>query len=98
MPEFPVRGPFDERNLHDDFRANPMCAFARKSNELRERPVRGLERVELPSQIQEHPGVEAGSNFAGKGEFVTLVITDEQCAESDARAVRIGEATDEEVL
>ncbi len=39
-----------------------------------------------------------GADLAGEDEVVALEVADEQRAESDARALRVGEAADDEVL
>ena len=54
--------------------------------------------VEALSQIQQQLRVEAGADLAGEDEVAAFVVADEQRAEPDARALRIGEPADDELL
>ena len=60
--------------------------------------LRDLERVEPRAQLEQQLRVEAGADLAGEDEVVAVVVADEQRAEADARALRIGEAADDELL
>ena len=54
--------------------------------------------IELRAQVEQQLGVEAGADLAGKDEVVALEVADEQRTETDARALRIGEAADDQLL
>ena len=55
-------------------------------------------RVEPRAQIEQELRVEAGADLSGKHEIAAFVVADEQRAETDARALRIGEPADDELL
>ena len=55
-------------------------------------------RVEPRSQIQQELCVEAGADLPGKHEIAAFVVADEQRAQADARALRIGEPAHDELL
>ena len=57
-----------------------------------------LERVEPRAQVEQQLGVEAGADLAGEHEIVLFEVADQQRAQADARALRIGEAADDELL
>ena len=65
---------------------------------LRERRRGDLERVEPRAQVEQQLRVEARADLAGEHEVVALEVADEQRAQADARALRIGEAADDELL
>ena len=88
-----------------------MRAQARQALGLRERRLRNLERVQARAQLEQEGRVEAGADLSGKAEvfLVTLrlllraprvlprgEVADEERAEADALALRIGEAADDE--
>src|SRR5262245_35597481 len=98
MTELAVRGPLDEPDLHDDFGTDPMRAHSREANELRERPLGDLERVEPRTKFVQQSSVEPGADFSSEHEIVFLKITNEQSAEPHALPLRIGEAADDELL
>src|SRR5439155_5580075 len=98
MPQLAVHGPLDEGDLHDDLRARPMRAQAGQPLRARERRRRDLDPIEPRAQIEQQLRVEAGADLAGEHEIVLLEIPDEQRAEADASALRIGEAADDELL
>src|SRR5687767_4637050 len=98
MPELAVHGPLDETDLHDDGRSDPVGAETGKALGLRERRLRDFERVEPRAQVEQQLCVETGADLAGKDEVLSFVIADEQGAEADARALRIGEPADYELL
>ena len=55
-------------------------------------------RIEARAQVEQQLRVEAGADLAGKHEVLAFVVADEQRAEADARALRIGKAADDELL
>ncbi len=57
-----------------------------------------LERVEARAQVEQQPGVEARAHLAREHEVAAVEVADEQRAESDAPALRIGEAADHQLL
>ena len=76
-----------------------QCARRRgRPMALRERRLRDLERVEPRAQVEQQLRVEAGADLAGEDEVVAVEVADEQRAEADAAALRIGEAADDELL
>src|SRR5688572_16677027 len=98
MPQLAVYGPFRERDLHDDFGLDPMGSDLRQPYGLGERRGRLLDPIEPLTQVEEQGVVEAGSDLAGEDEVVRFEIPDEQRAEADARALRIGEPADDQFL
>ena len=98
MPELAVHGPLDERGLHDNLRTHPVCAELWQADGLREGRRRQFDGVEAPSQIQQEPGVETRADLAGIDEIAVFVVPDQQGAEADARALRIGKSADDEFL
>ena len=98
MAQLAVHGPLDECDLHDDLGPHPVRAQARQSRGLRERRLRDLESVEPGTQVEQQLGVEAGADLAGKDEVVAVEVADKQRAETDAAALRIGEAADNKLL
>src|SRR5690242_8084764 len=93
-----MHGPLDERHLYHDLRLHPVRAHPRQASRLREWRRRDLQRIELRAQLTQKLRVEAGADFTGEDEVVALVVADEQRAESDASALRVGEAADDELL
>ena len=97
MAQLAVPGPLDEADLHDNLRTHPVRAQARQPLGLRERRLRNLERIQPRAKIQQQRVVEAGADLSGKARSPRLVeVADEQRAEPDALALRIGEAADDE--
>src|ERR1700743_3182183 len=74
MPQLFVNGPFDEREMHDDLRTHPMPAHARQAGCFGEWRRRYLERVETRPQLQEQLRVEAGADFPGEHEIVSIEV------------------------
>src|SRR5215471_1776578 len=97
MPELSVHRPFDEPDLHHDLGTNPVAA-TRQAFAFRERRLLDRKRIETRSQIEQKFRVETSADFAGECEVVAVVVADEQRAEADASALRIGEAADDELL
>src|SRR5947208_1544388 len=113
MAELAVAGPFDEGDLDDDLRTHPMRALSRKADGLCERRLRDLERVESGPQVEQEFRIETGAHLAREHEVDVVAlrlglrapralsrgeVADEQRAEADPRALRIGEATHHELL
>src|SRR5262245_20016721 len=98
VPELAVHGPFDERDLDDDLRPDPVGAQARQAAGFRERRTGNLEPVEPRAQIEQELRVEARADFPGEDEVAAVVVADEERAEPDARALRIREPADDELL
>ena len=98
MPQLAVHRPLGERDLHDDLRPHPVRAQARQAVGLRERRRRDFELVEPRAQLEQQLGVEARADLAGEHEISPVEVADEQRAEADAAALRIGEAADDEFL
>src|SRR5687767_10925397 len=98
VPQLVVLRPFDERHLHDDLGPHPMRAQARQADGLRERRLCHFECVETPPQIEQELGVETGADLAREHEVVAIVVTDQQGAQADAGALRIGESADHQLL
>src|SRR5262245_23618551 len=98
MPEFVAAGPLDEGDLHDDRRMHPVRAQPWQALRDGERRLRNLERVEAAAKIEQQPGVEARADLSREDQVIALVVADEQRAEADAGALRVGEAADDELL
>src|SRR5262245_56255237 len=98
MAQLAVRGPFDERDLHDQLGPHPVRAFARQPDPSGERRRRDLEPIELDPKVQQLAGIEARADLAGKDQVVSLEHANQQRAEADAGASRIREAADDEFL
>ena len=54
--------------------------------------------VQPVAQLEQQLGVEPGADLAREHEIVALEVADEQCAQADAAALRIGEPADDELL
>src|SRR5262245_4354029 len=98
MAQLAVHRPLDEADLHDDLRPHPVRAQPREALRARERRRGNLERVEPRTEIEQKLGVESCADLSGKAEVAALEVPDEQRAEPDALALRIGEAADDELL
>src|SRR5262245_51933255 len=98
MPKLAVDGPFDERHLNDEIRSDPMSMEARQTFGPRERRRRNLDCVEPGAKRQEQLRIESRTELARKDEVVAIEIADEQRAEADASALRIGESADDQLL
>ena len=98
MAKLAVHRPLDEGNLHDDLGPHPVRANARQSDGFGERRFRDLDRIEPRAKFQQQLGIEARADLPGEDEVVALEISDEQRAQADASALRIGESADHELL
>jgi hypothetical protein len=98
MAKLAVAGPFDERDSDGDPGRDPVGPEARESFRFREGRLLDLQRVEPRPQVEQHLRVEARPDLPRERELALVVMTDEQRAEADPRALRIGEAADEEVV
>src|SRR5262245_37473698 len=98
MPQLAVHGPFDESNLDDDLRANPVRAEPRQSFCPSERRLPQFDRVATLPEIEQQLRVEASADLAREDEVVSIEVADEQCAEPDAGALRIGESSHDKLL
>jgi len=65
VPQLAVHGPFDERDLNDNFWTHPVRAQSGQSLGGRKRRFGELDRVEATAQIQQQLRVEAGAEFTG---------------------------------
>src|SRR5215470_9615762 len=97
MAQLAVHRPLDEPDLYDDLGTDPV-AVAREALPLRKRRLVDGDRVEAPSQIEQEFGIEACADFSCEDEVVAVPVADQQRAETDARALRIGEPADDELL
>src|SRR5262249_14438350 len=98
MAELAVRCPLDECNLHNDLGRHPMGAKAWQSFGFSEWRFWDLELVEPRTKLQQQLRVEAGADFAGEDEIIPIEVSHEQCAETDAAALRIRESSNDEFL
>src|SRR5215216_6464871 len=98
MPQLAVDRPFNEGDLYDDLGTDPMRAYARQPDAPSERRLRDLEHIQPCAQLQQQLVVETGADFSGEDEVVGLEVADEQRAEANAAALRIGESADNELL
>ena len=97
MPQLAVNRPLNKSDLHDDVRPNPVSANARQAGSLGEGRSGDLDPIQTFPQLTQHLRIESGSNFPRKEQIVTLEMTNEQCAQANARTLWIGEATDHEI-
>src|SRR2546422_301340 len=98
MAQLAVHRPLDEGDLDDDLGPRPVRAQARQPFRSGEGRLWDLEAIQPRAQIEQELCVEAGADLAGEHEVVTVEVPDEQRAEADPRALRIGEAADHELL
>ena len=100
MADLAVRRPFGERDLGDESRLDPVGVAHRRAARRRgERARRPLERVELAAQRQRRLQGEARADLAGEAQRAAGVVgPDQQRPEPAARAARLGEADDDELL
>src|SRR5262245_29382312 len=75
-----------------------MRPRSRQAAGLRERRRGDLEDVEAASQVQQELRVETGADLAGEDEVGSVLVADEQSAKADARPLRVGEPSDNELL
>src|SRR6185369_16163683 len=97
VPQLAVHRPFDETGLYDDLGTHPV-AVSRQALAFRERRLLDRERVETLAQVEEELRIEARADLAGEEEVGAVVVADQESAKTDARALRIGEAADDELL
>src|SRR5581483_4992363 len=87
-----------EADLSDELRAHPVDVPAREAGAVERRPVL-LEGREARGQLVQRGVVEAGADLARVAETAALVVVaDEQRAEADTPAVRLGVPADDERL
>src|SRR4026209_1272369 len=98
MAQLAVAGPRDEGDRADGLGARPVRPVARQADGPREGRPRDGERVELLAELPEQLRVEAGADLSREHEVVALEIADEQRAQADPLASRIGETSDHELL
>src|SRR5262245_51484619 len=98
MAQLSVSGPFDKRYLHNDLGTNPMCAHSRQASALGKRRPGLFDLVEPTPQIEQELGIESGADLAGKEQVASFKVADEQRAEANASALRIGVAADHQLL
>src|ERR1041385_2812754 len=98
MSQFVVARPLDESDAHDDLRPHPMLPHAWQAGSAREWRAVDFGGAKSRPQIGQQRGVESGADLSGEDEIVAVEIPDEERAESDATALRIGEAADDKVL
>src|SRR5688500_10474896 len=105
MTQLAVHGPLDEGGLHDDVRTHPMRAQPGQPLRFRKRRRRYLERIEAAPQVEQQLRVEAGPDLSSEHEIRSLPgasrrveIADEKRTQSHASALRIGEASHDQLL
>jgi len=98
MAEFSVPGPLNEGCLYDYLGFDPMRAQARQAFRFREWWLWDFDLIELRAQIKQQLCIKAGADLAGESKVITFVVADQKRAEADSPALRIGEATDDELL
>src|SRR6476661_7254961 len=96
--ELALRRPLDEGNLDDDLGTHPVRPNARQSDGLCKRGGWDLERIEPCAKIEQQPGVKARTDLSGEDEVFLFEVADEQRAQTDARALRIGKPSYHELL
>src|SRR2546427_3048250 len=75
-----------------------MCADAWQPFGFRERRFRDLDLVQPCTQVQQKLRVEAGADFSGKDEIISIEVPYEKRSEADAAALRIRESANDELL
>ena len=98
MAEFSVPGPLNEGCLHDYFWFDPMRAQTRQAFRFGEWRFLDFDLIELRAHIKQQLRIKARSDLAGKSKVIAVVVADQERAETDSLALRIGEATDDELL
>ena len=98
MTKLVVFGPLNEADLDDDLRADPVSAYAREADGFGEGRLLDLDAIELGAQVVQEFRIKAGADLAGENEIIAVVVANQQGAQADALALRIGEAADYELL
>src|SRR5437762_10003178 len=98
MAKLAMHRPVDEGDLYDDLGTHPVRPNARQPDGFGERRYRELERVEPGAEFHQELCVEARADLPGKNEVFILEIADQQRAQADPSALRIGEAADYKLL
>src|ERR1700722_6701577 len=93
-----MHGPFDEPNLYDNLRPNPMRADTRQADRFGEGAFGDFDFVEPRTQSDQLLRVEACAHLAGEDELIAFEVAKQQRAEPTAFALRISEAADHQLL
>src|SRR5262245_41923438 len=97
MAQLAVAGPLGERDLRDEPRPHPVHAAPRQPVGLEWRRAL-LQASEPPMEPREYLVAEAGSDLARELELAARVVPEQKRAESDADALGVAIATDDEFL
>src|SRR5688500_2103335 len=99
MSNLPVARPFGEHDLADELRLDPVCRATEDALRRRlERTPLLFDRIERATQLDGPLVREAGSNLSAEHQPASFVVADQQCAQPRARAFRLGEPADDELL
>jgi hypothetical protein len=94
-----VVGPLGKADLADEPRLDPVHPPGRRQAAPAERRIGPFQAREPVVQAQQGLAAEPGADLARVDQFaVTVVVTEEQRAESDPGALRVGVAADDELL
>src|SRR5687767_14137058 len=96
MAQLAVRGPFSKPDLPDELRRKPVNAA--HPRHILDRGRGTLDWRHPLSQLAQHAVVVARANLPGVLEMPIVVVPHEQCPESLARTLWVGEADDDEFL
>src|SRR5688500_4108490 len=98
VTQLAVHGPFGERDLNHHLGKHPVRAQALEADRFREWRRGERQPVEPRTKVEQQLRIEPGPDLPRKDEVVAFVVADEQRAETDADALRVGEAADDELL
>src|SRR5580704_5386214 len=93
-----VASPLGEPDLGHELRLDPGHVPLFDRRWFGERRVGAPERPELGAEVVQRLGVEPGPDLARVLELFVPVVAEQERAELDARAPRLGEAADDELL
>src|SRR4051794_9983257 len=98
MAQAPRARPLGERDLGDELGLHPRDPALADRRGVGERRVVAGERAHPRAQVAQGLAVEAGADLAGVAQRAAVVVAEQQRAELGARALRSGEAADDELL
>src|SRR5262249_31381320 len=98
MPQLPVGRPLGEADLRDELRTYEVALLRQRDAAGRERRRALLARREVAVETLQRRVVEAGPAAADVAQPAALLHAEQQRAEADPRARRLGVAPDDELL
>jgi hypothetical protein len=99
VANFPVPGPLGEDDFRDESRLHPMRMSTEPPGRRRFEWARDVfDPIQCPSQIERELVRESCADLSEKTRRGTVVVADEESADSEAAAFGIGESADHELL